>query len=358
MVVVNSLSDLYTPAVAILLAIVGLGLLIVVHELGHMLVARAMGMRVERFSIGFGPTLVRWRGRRTTYQLALVPLGGFVQIAGMNPHEKLAPDDRESYASKSPTARFLTILAGPATNYLFAIVIMVGVTLAWGLPRPQLSVDTLVPGAPAEAAGLRPGDRFLSVAGRPASEPEAVIELIGASKGRPLPVRVERDGRTLLLEVVPRLEEGTYKIGVGFGGKIAFEPMSARNALLFSLVFPIDRTIAVLSGLGKLIRGKVSVKQVGGPVEIVRQLTHSFREGLGFSLLFLALLNVYLGLFNLLPIPALDGARLVFLGFTMVSRRPVNQRVENLVHTIGFVVLLGLILLVTYRDILRLLGSR
>jgi regulator of sigma E protease len=352
---------LYTPTVtAILLAIVGLGLLIVVHEAGHMLVARASGMRVERFSIGFGPSLVRWRGKRTTYQLALIPLGGFVQIAGMNPHEKLPPGDPGSYANKSPIARFLAILAGPATNYLFALLIMIAVTLIWGLPQPQLSIDETAPNMPARAAGFRKGDVFLTVGGRPITDAESVVDVIDASQGRPVMVRVERQGQQVLLSVSPKREGGTYRIGVMFGTKIAFARMGASGALLYSLYFPIDKTRAVLSGLGKffskVFKGEASVKQVGGPVEIIRQLSQSFQEGLGISLLFLALLNIYLGLFNLLPIPALDGARLVFLGFTIISRRAVNQRVENIIHTVGFVLLLGLILLVTYRDILRLLG--
>jgi len=177
---------------------------------------------------------------------------------------------------------------------------------------------------------------------------------------------VERDGQPVSLQVTPRREKDSYRIGIGFGNKITFTRLDVGGALLYSLYFPVDKTREVLSGLGtyfhKLFRrlfhgGEASSQQMGGPLEVIRQLSLAFREGLAISLLFLALLNVYLGLFNLLPVPALDGSRLMFLGFTMISRRPVNQRAENMVHTVGFVVLLGFILLVTYRDILRLLGA-
>jgi len=344
--------------VGIFLAILALGLLIVVHELGHMMVARLSGMRVERFSVGFGPPLLRWRGKKTTYQLALIPLGGFVEIAGMNPHEQLAPDDQGSYAKKSPWRRFATILAGPLTNYLFAIVIMIAVGLAWGLPRWQLSVGEVLKGSAAEAAKLQPGDSLLSVAGKPVTGAEGVIEIIAASEGRPLTLELERNGQRRKVTVSARRDDDTWRIGIGFARKLSFTSLSVKGALLLGLLYPVDQTRAVLSGLGQLFKRKVSLKQVGGPVEIIRQLTMSFKEGLAMALLFLAMLNVYLGLFNLLPIPALDGARLVFLGFTIITRRPVNQKVEAAVHTVGFIVLLGLILLVTYKDLARIFGSK
>jgi regulator of sigma E protease len=340
-------------------ALLGLAVLIVVHELGHMAVARLAGMRVDRFSIGFGPTLLRWRGRKTSYQVALIPLGGFVQIAGMNPQEQLPAGDPGSYANKSPAARFATILAGPLTNYVCAMLVMIGVALVWGLPHWQRTtvVAEVDKGRPAAAAGFRAGDVVQSIDAKAVTTTDEVVALITASKGRELRVAVLRGGATQVLRVRPRESDGVYTVGIMFGQKLAFAALPAGLALEYGATYPFKESQRALGGLKLLFTGKVSVKQVGGPVEILRQLKISFEESIAMALVFLAMLNVYLGLFNLMPIPALDGGRLVFLIFTMVTRRAVNARLENAIHTVGFVLLLGLILLITYRDLARILGG-
>lgn len=340
-------------------ALLGLAVLIIVHELGHMAVARLAGMRVDRFSIGFGPCLVRWRGKKTIYQVALIPLGGYVQIAGMNPQEPLPPGDPGSYASKPPMARFATILAGPLTNYVCAMLIMIGVALTWGLPHWQRTtvVAEVEKKRPAAAAGFRAGDVVQSIDGRAVSTTEEATALITGSNGRELRVVVRRDGASKVLRVAPRKSDGVFTVGIYFGQQLAFAALPARLAFEYGATYPFKESQRALTGLRLLFSGKVSVKQVGGPVEILRQLKMSFEASIAMALVFLAMLNVYLGLFNLMPIPALDGGRLVFLMFTIVTRRAVNARIENAIHTVGFVLLLGLILLITYRDLARLLGG-
>ncbi len=347
------------PGMNLLFAIIGLGVLILVHEAGHMFVARWMGMRVDRFSLGFGPILLRWRGKHTIYQLALVPLGGFVQIAGMNPHEELPEGDPGSYANKAPSARFATILAGPLTNYLFAILIMFSVLMIWGQPHRQevVTVHEVLEGTPAAKAGLKKKDIIEKIGGQAIANREEAIQQIGASKGRPVVLDLRRGEETLALRVTPEAQAGTYRIGIAFPpnqslGKITFLPMGAREAAIKSLVFPVIQTERALAGFGSIFAGKASVKQVGGPLKIVEQLKMSFAHSFAMAMLFLAMLNVYLGMFNLLPVPALDGGRLVFLIFTMISRRPVNQRIEGMIHMVGFLLLLGLILLVSFKDVL------
>jgi regulator of sigma E protease len=337
-----------------LFAILGLGVLIVVHELGHMMVAKSFGMRVDRFSVGFGPALLRWYGRGTTYQVALVPLGGFVQIAGMNPHEELPEGDPGSYANKPVHARFLTILAGPLINYLFAIVIMSGVFLTMGYPAWEyLKKISVLPDSPAEVGGMKAGDIIEDIDGEPAPTFLHVLKSVGKSQGRELVITVLRDGKKAKVKVTPEKKGASYKIGISVSKKLSFSPLEPGNAVMLGLYYPVSKSQEALANLGKVFSGKVSTDQLGGPLEIVRQLKMSFEEGLIMAILFLGMLNVYLGLFNLLPLPALDGGRLVFLLFTMVSRKPVNQRVENTVHTIGFVILLGLILLLSFQDVGR-----
>jgi len=341
-----------------LLAIVGLAVLIVVHEAGHMMVARWMGMRVEQFSVGFGPALIRWRGEVTTYQVALIPLGGYVKIAGMNPHEQLPEDDPGSYANKAPWRRFLVILAGPLTNYLFAVFIMIGVYASWGLPQPVEivgGVRSVLTGEPAFKAGIKPGDRILTISGVTIKSNDQARKLIMASKGRPLPFVVNREGKSLTLQVAPAKKGSRYLIGIGFDFKLSFIDLTAGQAVLAGIAFPIEKSMMALGNLGRLFTGQVGVDQMGGPVAIVRQLKLSFDSGLLTALTFMALLNVLLGVFNLLPLPALDGGRLIFLGFTLVTRRPVNQRIENAVHMVGFIILLGLLLLLTFGDMGRII---
>lgn len=342
-------------------AILGLSLLIVVHELGHMLLARFFGMRVEKFSVGFGPTLLRWQGRQTTYQIALIPLGGFVQIAGMNPHEQLPKDDPGSYMNKSSWARFSTIFAGPLTNYLLAMVMMIGVMLIWGLPHWQNKVEQVDANSPAAQGGMRSGDVIRRINDQKVSAITDVLEKIQASKGQPLTFEVARGDESAKLTIQPSRQGEAFRIGIKFGQQLSFAEVGVGGALIAGLLYPVQVSQQALTSLGGWIADKLAGKstgqQVGGPVEIVHQLKVSFEHGVATAILFLAMLSAYLGLFNLLPIPALDGGRLLFLISTMVIRRPINQRFENAVHTIGFFLLLILIALVTYKDIARRIGG-
>lgn len=365
---------------SLLLAIIGLGILIIVHEAGHMFVARLFGMRVDRFSLGFGPPLFRWQGKKTAYQLAVVPLGGFVQIAGMNPHEELPPDDPGSYANKPPFARFATILAGPLTNYVFAALLMIVVALIWGRPDWEYVVGAVDQGSPAQTAGLHVGDQIVEVDGRKVATVAEVVEAVNQSQGKQMSLVVLRKAATMAeqaeavsqsqgkpmasrgekkvsLQVQAKEAGGAYRIGIQFARRLSFADVSPGQAVLGGLAFPVHQTEQALGGFKQLFSGKASVKQVGGPLEIVRQLKMSFEQSLIMAFILLAILSVYLGLFNLLPVPALDGGRLVFVLFTMITRRPVNQRVETAVHTAGFILLLGLILLVTFGDVMRIFAD-
>lgn len=340
----------YIVAIAVLAA------LILVHELGHMWVARWCGMRVERFSIFFGPVLFSWQGKRTRYQVAAIPIGGFVQIAGMNPHEALPADDSGSYANKAAWKRFATVLAGPAINYLLAIVLMLAVTLGWGLPAPRVVIQEVVDGSAAAAAGLKANDIIAAIDGVAVHGQRRVLEAVQGSEGGRLRFEVERQGKPVTLQVVPAKEDGTYRIGIRFGETPGFMPVGLGAALGASLLYPVLASAEALGFLKKLVTRDISPKQVGGPVEIVAQLSGSVALGWVVVLLMAAKLNVVLGLFNLLPLPALDGGRLVFLGAEILTGRRVNQRFEFALHTIGFLLLLALILLVTYGDIRRRFG--
>ncbi len=290
----------------VLVTVLAFGLLIVIHELGHYLAARWSGMRVERFSIGFGPVV--WSSRRgdTEWAVSAVPLGGYVKIAGMAPGEDLPEGDTGAYSAKPAWKRFLVILAGPAMNYLLAVVLAVLLIATMGLKEPDQTagVGDVLPGGAAERAGLRAGDRIVTAGGAPVADWKGLVEAIRAHPGQDLVL-------------------GVVRAGDGAGAPV---PVTLR---------PDDA-----GGVGK-----------AGIAPSLRTV----RAGAAPFLMMVWLISSMLAIFNFLPLPALDGGRLAFLGYEIVTRRPVNQRVEALIHTVGFVLLLGLLLGVTlFGDLPRL----
>ena len=182
------------------LAILALGVLIIVHEGGHFLIARLSGMRVDRFSIGFGPRLFSFKRGETVYQIAAIPLGGFVQIAGLNPGEEgMAADDPRAYPNRPVWQRLATIFAGPATNYIFAAVMLVGIFLAWGVPGLGKApvVDEVIEHSAAAAAGLQPDDEIKKVDGKKVDDGNQVLPIVNASGGRPIVVDIMRNGKPM-----------------------------------------------------------------------------------------------------------------------------------------------------------------
>src|SRR6266851_4004073 len=200
----------------ILFGILGLALLMVVHESGHYVAARVFKMRVTRFSIGFGPALFRHtpKGSPTTYQIAIIPLLAYVQIAGMNPLEDIEPNDEGSYANASLIGRITTIFAGPLANYLFASVLFFGSMMIGGQPVPTTKI-TVQPNSAAEAGQMKTGDKVVEVAGKPITEWDQMKQLIAASPNKPVDVGVERDGQVVHLTVTPAaVANGEGRIGV------------------------------------------------------------------------------------------------------------------------------------------------
>jgi regulator of sigma E protease len=331
--------------------ILGLGLLMVVHEFGHLLAARAFGMRVTRFSIGFGPTIWRHqvRGSETIYQIALIPFLAYVQIAGMNPFEESDPQDRGSYANASVTARITTIFAGPLGNYLFASVLAFVVFLVGGELMPTMSVE-VVKGGAAQAAGLQDGDTIVSVDGIPVNDWEQMRQVIIRHGDRPLKIGVIRSGRALTLVATPKSDnkQGVPQIGVSSQQKIV--PMSAGKAAIRSVVFPARVVERFVVSLARMLTGQEK-PELSGPVRIVQEAAKAAQESWLTYLTLLGVLSAYLAGFNLLPIPALDGGRLMFLGYEAIARRRPNARVEAQVHAVGLILLVALIVVVSVFDV-------
>ena len=335
---------------SILLAIVALCLLIVLHEGGHFLVARLCGMRVERFSIGFGPTLLGFEHKGTTFQIAPIPLGGFVQITGMNPHEEFDHNDPMVYPNRPRWMRMATILAGPAANYLTAFVLMMFVLLAFGMPSKTQRIVEPKAGRPAAAAGMKAGDILVSANGQAVDAEHPISDVIQAAAGKPVTIKVLRDHQPMTFDVAADNKAGVYQVGIEIGAIDERTPIGVGGALKESVVYPYYASVGIIENLYGMIRGKIH-GDLSGPVGITKQIAKAASRGPVDFLGILILLSVYLGLFNLLPVPALDGGRAMFLAIESISRKRVNPRIEAAVHTAGIVLLVGVLLVVSFKDI-------
>jgi regulator of sigma E protease len=335
---------------SILLAILGLALLIVLHEAGHFMVARLCGMRVERFSIGFGKAVASFKRGDTIYQIAPIPLGGFVQITGLNPHEEFDKNDPYVYPNRPRWMRFMVLLAGPASNYLTAFLIALVVMIGYGQPTGTTTIDEVLPGTAAQAAGLRAGDALAEINGKSVSESSTVTKIVRGSEGAPVTVKVMRGGIPVTVTVAPRKDPASnvYMIGVKFGVVRARGPVLL--AVKESALLPVAVATGILTNLWDLVSGKVK-GGLTGPVGIAREMASAARQGATRFLEIVLLISVALAVFNLLPIPGLDGGRAVFLGVGALRRRDVNPILEAKIHMVGIMLLMGLLVVVTFGDL-------
>jgi regulator of sigma E protease len=337
------------------LAALGLAVLMVVHEGGHYLAARRFDMRVVKFSIGFGPTLWKHRpkGSPTVYQVAIIPFLAYVQIAGMNPYEDNDPKDPGSYMNASLWARIVTIAAGPLTNYFFASVLFFTGFMIAGKPVSDMksmrcSVD---PDGPAAVAQMKEGDRVLAVNDKPVANWDELKAALSAHPGEALDLTIERDKATVHALVTPEAKGSKYEGKIRIGPYTHQEPVGFGEAALLSVVEPPRIVYELVHGLARMVTGQEK-PELSGPVGITKEMAKAVRNGPGPAFELLGALSAYLGGFNLLPVPALDGGRLIFLFFEAIARRKPDAKVEARVHALGLLMMLSLIAIVTYFDII------
>ncbi|HZZ86602.1 MAG TPA: RIP metalloprotease RseP [Anaeromyxobacteraceae bacterium] len=337
------------------IVVIAFGLLVVIHEAGHFAVARACGMRVERFSVGYGPVIWSTKRGETEYAVSAIPFGGYVKIAGMSPEEQIAADDPAAYSNQPAWRRFLVILTGPAMNYLGAVLLAWAMIATTGIrePDPTPTVGEVVAGSAAEKAGLQGGDRILTVDGEPVASWTALVSAVQARPGRPVRIEVQRAGAAapLPLTAVPEPVKGRGRLGLG--PNMLVVRASPAAALARGVALTNARAGEILGGLGQVVSRKQSA-ELRGPVGIAQEMAKSAQAGLAPFLSMVWFISIVLALFNLLPIPALDGGRLVFLCYEIVTRRRVNERVESTVHLIGFIAIFGLLLLTVFGDLARI----
>lgn len=346
----------------IITAVIVLGALIFVHELGHFLFAKFFGVGVEKFSLGFGRKLAGWRIGETEYLISAFPLGGYVKMVGEGEDADLLPaDDPRSFQNKHPFKRMLIVFAGPLFNLLFAWLV-VTLILIWGVPTLLPKVGSLMEGKPAAKAGLKTGDVITAIDGQHIRRWDEIPAFISAGKGKPVLLSVKRGDERLDLTIVP--ERQAVKdvfgdsverliIGISPGEEVFTERYGPVEAVTKGASLTADTVVKTLTALQKLVMRAISLDNLGGPIMIFVESGRQLSYGVANVIAFMALLSVNLAVFNLLPIPILDGGHLLFYGWELVTRRPVSERVRDLGQRLGLAFLLCLLLLSTYNDFVR-----
>ncbi|MHB8765941.1 MAG: RIP metalloprotease RseP [Deferrisomatales bacterium] len=343
-----------------------LGVLVFVHELGHFLVAKRLGIRVLKFSLGFGPSLVSWTRGETEYAISLIPLGGYVKLFGEDPEEELPDGERRASFSARPVGhRIATVLAGPLMNFGLAIVVFTGLSL-FGTPTLLPVIGTVSPDLPAAQAGILPGDRVVAIDGVPVDSWEAMAATIAGSTGPELELTLERGDEVLAVRVAPTRRESHNllgeviekpMVGISPSGEVEVRRNPVWMAPWIGLEQTARWTWLTVEVLGKMVLGRVSPRTLGGPIAIAQMAGETAQAGALSFLFLVAVLSVNLAVLNLLPIPILDGGHILFFGVEAVRGRPVNLRHRELAQQVGLVLLLMLMAFVFYNDIARLVAG-
>jgi regulator of sigma E protease len=349
-----------------------LGAVVVVHEFGHFLAARALGITVETFSVGFGPEIAGFHDKSgTRWRLAWIPLGGYVKFKGdesvaslpsAEDLEKLTPRERQGNFHTSPIwRRTLIVLAGPFANFLMSLVIFTGMVFTTGIVYREVEISCVEDGSPAAQAGLQAGDRILSVGGKPVRSFEDFRYYVALNARAPIDIAVERDRRVLNLTATPELTDGECLGRLGVVRK--YRNAQVANATLFEAADEgLRRTWLSIEQpfryFGQLFRGNACVSTLGGPVKIAEISKTYASEGFINLIPVIALISVGVGLFNLFPIPVLDGGHLLFYGAEAILGRPLSQRAQEAGFQFGFVLLLMLMIFVTWNNVAELLRGR
>ncbi|NOU68491.1 RIP metalloprotease RseP [Paenibacillus sp. LMG 31461] len=401
--------------------------LVTIHEWGHFYFAKRAGILVREFAIGFGPKIFSYKKGETRYTLRILPIGGFVRMAGEDPEivqvnpgqtvaiklnkqnevtflyldqldrrsnviigvveqidleralrlsldvdgekvtypidpqammvtkgteTQIAPYDRQ-FGSKSVGKRAIAIVMGPVMNFILAIVLFFIVVIMSGV-FTNVKLDSVLAGKAGEKSGLQKGDIIMSIDKQPIGDDrEKLVTSIQSSAGKPMTWVIDRAGNPITLQVTPEMEAGAGKLGVVISG----DRRSATLGEVFTGTYDqvVGTTIGIVTGLQKLVMLQFKLDDLGGPVRTAQVSAEFAKMGLTYLISWAATLSLYLGIFNLLPIPALDGSRLLFMGLEALRGKPIDPNRESMVHFVGFALLMLLMVAVTYNDILRLI---
>jgi regulator of sigma E protease len=335
-----------TNAVHLLATLLLLGVLIIVHEWGHFLAFRRFKVPVEVFAVGFGPAL--WRRPMTggaEFRLCPIPLGGYVR-----------PDEDAARAARPP-AKIAIAFAGPVMNVVAAAFFLIGLALWQGEVHAAPEVGKVLDDSPAAHAGLQTGDRVVAVDGEKITTFDALVSAVQGRAGMTTELTIERDGSQITVTVVPEAQEGgkVGRIGVMQSGATWSEPLGPLEAISYGVRETVDLTVRTVGGFAQLITRQVDTSAMAGPVGILAMATKAASFGLGALVHFMAVISVALFVFNLLPVPPLDGGHIVFACVEAARGKQLAKRTEEWIGQGAFLLLIAFVLFVTRNDILRLL---
>jgi regulator of sigma E protease len=350
-----------------------LSVIVFIHEFGHYWVARRCGVRVEQFSIGFGKEIYGWDDRHgTRWKISLLPLGGYVKMYGdsdpastpdastltqMNDAEKAV-----SFHYKTLRQKAAIVVAGPAANFILAIIILTGFFMTMGRPHTPPVVGDLQPESAALAAGVQKGDLFLEIDGRKMEYFSDIQRITRLHKEGAMTAKIDRNGEIITLQLTPKVqlskdvfgnEVNLALLGIS-SGPATYEKLSPGNAVVASVVETYRMCVDTLRALGQMITGQRSVTELGGPIKIAKYSGQSAEQGLTTVLWFMAVLSVNLGLINLFPIPMLDGGHLLFYTLEAARGRPMAEKIQNVAFRFGFALLITLMVFTTVNDVVQL----
>ena len=325
----------------ILSSILVFGMLIFFHELGHFIVAKLSDIKVNEFSLGLGPQLISMKLKETHYSIRLLPFGGYVKMEG----EDTDTSDPRAFNNKSALVRLGVILAGPLMNFILAILLLGIIGFYSGVPTRQV---TVTPGEPAEISGIQDNDIIHAIDGRKVGHWEEIVEIISGRHNEKISVTVIRDGKYIDYDVTTTVEPKTQR------GIIGIKSVMQKHSVLESIKYGYKKTVLILKlilvGIYQVLTGKVKADVVG-PVGLAHIVGEAAKIGVYQVLYIAAVISANLGLFNLFPIPALDGGRGIFLVFELLRGKPVEPEKEGLIHFIGFALLMFLMILILFKDL-------
>ncbi len=345
------------------MTILAISFLIFFHELGHFLAARTLGVKVNTFSIGFGEKIYTKNIGGTDYCLSAIPLGGYVQLKGQDDTDPKAKNyDTDSYNVLSPIKRIYILFAGPFFNFILAffIYILLG---SIGVERLAPSVGHIAEGSAAASAGLAKNDKILAINGVKINEWDEISKNV---KLEPSTILIDRNGSQMTINLTPKIGETINLfnekvqrplIGISPNGEVIKIYHTGLAGINFAFSETIEASKLIFKSFTKLVSGAVPLKEVGGIVQIADVTSKAAKISLGVLLTIVALISVNLGVLNLFPIPALDGGHILFNLYELIFRREVNERVLIMLTYCGWALLLGIMMLATFNDIMRLSGG-
>lgn len=341
---------------SIVVAILIFGLIVLIHEGGHFFFARINGIQVEEFAIGMGPKLIGKTVKGTLFSIRVLPFGGFCKVLG----EDELVEQEGSYSSKPVWAKIQLVIGGPLFNFLLALIFALVLVSLSGVITT--TVSEVVKDSPAQVAGLQAGDKIVSINDKHILAYKEILIYLNERKGKPVDLVYERDGeKSDVIQITPAFDETVKSYKIGFYPATIPKP-NVIQTVKYAFIETALWIKLVPYSLGMLFTGSVSTNDIAGPVGIVSAVSNNYKESVQYGVasmittvsFWIVLLSANLGVMNLLPIPALDGGRLVFLIIEAIRRKPMNQEKEGLIHFVGYVFLMILMVLVVVNDVKKL----